>query len=212
MKKTIILNASPRKNWNSAHLLQSAEKGAKAAGAETEYIDLYDLNFTGCRSCLACKVKDGAKCKCFWKDDLSPVIDRILKADSIIIGTPIFFSEPTSQFRALLERLLFCVMSYDDYSSYFDGKINVGLIYSMNVRQEYYDDVYKAKLKEYEDMFGLLKGEIKTYAACNTLQVTDYSKYNMGSFSETEKKEQHEKQFPIDLEKVYEMAQSLLGK
>lgn len=38
--KTIILNASPRKNWNTAQLLKSAAKGAESAGAEVEYIDL----------------------------------------------------------------------------------------------------------------------------------------------------------------------------
>ena len=49
--KTIIINAGPRKNQNTAMMLKEAQKGAEAAGAETEYIDLYDLNFTGCRSC-----------------------------------------------------------------------------------------------------------------------------------------------------------------
>ena len=38
--KAIILNASPRKNWNTAQLLKAAQKGAEEAGAETEYIDL----------------------------------------------------------------------------------------------------------------------------------------------------------------------------
>ena len=51
--KTIIINASPRKNRNTAQLLKEAERGAKAAGHETEYVELYDLNFPGCRSCLA---------------------------------------------------------------------------------------------------------------------------------------------------------------
>ena len=69
MKATII-NASPRKNWNTSQLLKSALEGAKSVGADTEYIDLYDLNFTGCRSCLACKRKDVQRCKCYWKDDV----------------------------------------------------------------------------------------------------------------------------------------------
>ena len=43
--KTIILNGSPRKNWNTAMLLKEAEKGAREVGSETEYIDLYDLQF-----------------------------------------------------------------------------------------------------------------------------------------------------------------------
>lgn len=41
--KTIILNGSPRKNWNTAEMLKSVQKGAESVGAETEYIDLYSL-------------------------------------------------------------------------------------------------------------------------------------------------------------------------
>ncbi len=55
--KTIIINGGPRKNWNTAQLLQSALKGAREAGAETKYYDLYDIDYSGCRSCLACKKK-----------------------------------------------------------------------------------------------------------------------------------------------------------
>ena len=74
MMKTILLNGSPRKNWNTALMLKEARRGAEAAGAETEYVDLFDLSYTGCRSCLACKRKGGERCKCFWKDDLSPLL------------------------------------------------------------------------------------------------------------------------------------------
>ena len=55
--KTIIINGGPRKNWNTAQLLQSALKGAQDAGAETAYYDLYDISYSGCRSCLVCKKK-----------------------------------------------------------------------------------------------------------------------------------------------------------
>ena len=61
--KTILLNGSPRKNWNTALMLKVARKGAESAGAETEYIDLFDLTYTGCRSCMACKRKGGEHCK-----------------------------------------------------------------------------------------------------------------------------------------------------
>ena len=74
--KTIIINAGPRKNWNTDLMLKEAQKGAGSAGAETEYIDLYDLDFKGCRSCLACKIKGAERNKCYWKDDLSPVIEN----------------------------------------------------------------------------------------------------------------------------------------
>lgn len=207
--KTIILNGSPRKNWNTAMLLKEAEKGAREAGSETEYIDLYDLQFTGCRSCMACKRKDGERCKCFWKDDLSPVIDRIFQADSLIIGTPIYLGDITSQVHALIERLHFCALSYDDYSNYFKGKVNVGIILTMNASKAYFEQSYLGKAKEVEQIFHALNGNVEVYTACDTLQVNDYSKFNMASFSEEHKKEMREKQFPVDLEEAFRLGERL---
>ena len=69
----LAINGSPRKNWNTATLLNKALEGAAAQGAQTELIHLYDLNFKGCISCFACKRKDGKSYgKCAYHDDLSP--------------------------------------------------------------------------------------------------------------------------------------------
>ena len=72
MKNLIAINGSPRKNWNTATLLQHAMKGAADAGASTEMINLYSLNFKGCTSCFACKLKTRPHGSCAMKDDLSP--------------------------------------------------------------------------------------------------------------------------------------------
>ena len=53
----IAINGSPRKNGNTAALLNKALEGASSQGATTEMINLYDLNFKGCMSCFACKLK-----------------------------------------------------------------------------------------------------------------------------------------------------------
>ena len=208
--KAIILNGSPRKNWNTALMLKEAQKGAESAGAETEYIDLFDLSYTGCRSCLACKRKNAQRCKCFWKDDLSPVIDRIFAADALIIGSPVYLGDITSQVRGLIERLHFCALSYDDYSNYFTGKVNVGIILTMNAPKAYYNLSYKRKAKEIAQSFEALNGFVEVYACCDTLQVRDYSKYSMAGFNEDHKKEMREKQFPKDLEKAFELGARLL--
>ena len=209
--KTIILNGSPRKNWNTAMMLKEAQKGAESVGAETEYIDLYDLNYTGCRSCLACKRKDAERCRCFWKDDLSPVIDRIFAADALIVGSPIYLGDITSQVHGLIERLHFCALSYDDYSNYFTGKVNVGIVLTMNAPKTFYELSYKKKAREIAQSFKGLNGSVEVYACCDTLQVTDYSKFNMAGFNEDHKKEMREKQFPLDLEKAFEMGARLSG-
>ena len=53
---------------------------------------------------------------------------------------------------------------------------------------------------------------IDTIQATYTLQVTDYSRYNMASFKEEHKKEMREKQFPKDLEQAFQMGVRLGGK
>ncbi|QVJ81524.1 MULTISPECIES: NAD(P)H-dependent oxidoreductase [Prevotellaceae] len=73
--KALFINGSPRKNGNTAQLLKRAMDGAREAGAEVELVNLYDrnLNYKGCMSCFACKVKGGKKGVCSFKDDLQPI-------------------------------------------------------------------------------------------------------------------------------------------
>ena len=210
MKSVILINASPRKNANTAQLLQEAQKGAQTAGAQTELVHLYDLKFTGCRSCLACKRQGMARNKCYWPDDLSPVIDKILHAHAVIIGTPVYMGGPSAHFHALYERLGFCVLSYDDRSSYLEKGVNVGLIYTMNAPQNYYQTAMRPTFEPFEmGCKHLLKGQVMTYAACDTLQVQDYSKYNMAMFDASHKAHVHQTQFPKDLQQAFEMGQKL---
>ena len=208
--QTLVLNASPRKAWNTAKLLKSAAEGAKSAGSEVEYIDLYDLNFTGCRSCMLCKRKGAQRCHCYWKDDLSPIIDKIFRADVLLIGTAIYLGRPTSRYFEVLGRLRFCALSYDDYSNYFTGKVNVGLFVSMNASKEFYDRLYKDAFEGYARELKMLNGEVCLYPCHDTLQVADYSKYNMASFDEEKKKLSREKNYPRDLENAYQIGQRLV--
>ena len=211
--KTIFINASPRKEWNTALMLKEAQRGAEEASAETEYVDLYDLSFTGCRSCLACKRKEADKNKCYWNDDLSPLIDKILHADAVVIGSPIYLGQPSAGFRALYERLVFCCLSYDGGPGYFKGKVNVGLIYTMNAPRDYYEKNMRPAFEGTEHFLGVsLRGDVKVVAACETLQVDDYSKYNMAAFSETARREGREKRFPKDLEAAHKLGFELSSR
>jgi multimeric flavodoxin WrbA len=204
MKKVIVLNGSPRKKWNTAQILKAAADGAKSVGAEVEYIDLYDLSFTDCRSCLACKRKGIAEpCKCYWKDDISPVIERIYKADALIVGSPIYYGEPTGVLRSFLVRCTFPAMSYNDYSSTFGGKVDVAAFLTMNAPKEMYDKMYEQKMKEYFFPFRFLNGKVSVYPVCDTLQVSDYSKFELKSFNEEHKKHMNETDFQEALETAF---------
>ena len=201
--KTIVINASPRKKWNTAEVMQAAQKGAESVGAETEFFNLSDLVFKGCRSCLICKQKDKTKGKCYWKDDLTEVIEKIFQSDTLLIGSPIYFGEPTSEFRALIERLIFCIMSYDDGSSYFRGKVNVGIFYSIISPKKHFQKNVRPFLKSTEDLFKMLNGEVIVYESYK----------GMVSKKKTEDEiKEIEKQFEMDLKNAFEIGAKLSKK
>ena len=59
--KTIVLNGSPRKNWNTALMLKEAQKGAESVGAETEYIDLSGRHYQPSREVAGLTFQFGSR-------------------------------------------------------------------------------------------------------------------------------------------------------
>ena len=101
----LAVNGSPRKTWNTATLLQKSLEGAMTQGAQTELIDLYDVEFRGCISCFACKTIDGPSYgRCIVKDGLTPILQKIEKTDALILGSPVYFGSATPNLMALLDR------------------------------------------------------------------------------------------------------------
>ena len=136
--KAIFINGSPRKNRNTASLLEKAMQGAEDFGCETKLVHLRDLKFTGCLSCLACKLR-GNKCAglCALKDDLRPVLEEILASDILVIGTPVYWHYPSALTRAFMERLLFAPLDYaNPGASVLQKKIRCATIYTMHVMND----------------------------------------------------------------------------
>ena len=95
------------------------------------------------------------------------------------------------------------------YRNYYAGKVNVGIVLTMNAPLVYYKMSYEKKLRDQINAFRLLNGEVRVLTGCDTLQVKDYSKYNMASFNEKHKIANHEKQFPLDLDRAFKMGAEL---
>ena len=111
--KIIGINGSPRKNGNSAAMLEAALAGAGEQRAETERIDLFDLDYSGCHSCFACKRLGGESYgRCAQRDALTEVLDKVLDADALILSAPLYFGEMPGAVRNFLERLWFPAQQY----------------------------------------------------------------------------------------------------
>lgn len=216
--KVIGINGSPRRNWNTQTLVKKALEGAASMGTETELIDLCTKTFHGCMACFACKRK-GNKTHglCAVRDELTPTLQKLLAADAIIIGSPVYFNFATGTVRQMMERLLFPLDSYlyEDgvRQRILDKVIPAGLIFTMNCPEEWLERYnYPLLLNNNTEELERVLGYAESYFACDTYQFADYSKIDMSLFDEKEKKAHREKQFPIDEQKCFEMGQRLVSK
>jgi multimeric flavodoxin WrbA len=214
--RVIGINGSPRKTWNTATLLEKALEGAASVGAETELIHIYDLDYKGCRSCFACKLKTGASYgSCAVKDELQPVLARVQQADALVLGSPIYYGMVTGEMRSFLERLLFPYLVYDkDYSSLRKKDTPTGMIYTMNATEAGAAD------RNYPQTLGALEAAIqRTFSgtaipalyATDTLQVEDYPKYGITGFDGQHKKQRREVDFPKDCQRAFDLGARLCG-
>lgn len=178
--KLIAICGSARKQGNTAKMLNKVIEGAKSAGAETEYVNLFDLNYKDCISCYACKLKNSRSfAHCTVNDDLKPLFARIEKSDAIVFGSPVYYANLSGQMRSFLDRLLF---QYLDYCGTGTGpkpkNFKTALIATMNGDDEsYIKRGVKVSLISLSEMIGHTLGSCELLTLTDTVLFDDYSKY-----------------------------------
>lgn len=211
--KVIAINGSPRKDWNTATMLRHALQGSADRGAFTELIHLYELDYRGCSSCFACKTLGSPSYgRCAQQDDLAPVLRRIEEAGALILGSPIYFGQVTGEMRSFLERLLFPYLRYSrEKRSLFPRKMDTAWIYTMNcpeadLKAVGYDRLFAENERLLKMIFG---GSFFTLTSHETLQFADYGKVDADMFDPAARKERHERIFPRECERAYELGARL---
>jgi len=204
--EVLAFNGSPRKNGTTATLLKKALKGAASQGAETEFIQLNQLNMKGCQGCFSCKKRGGKSYgKCALKDDMTPLYERIEQADAIFVGSPIYFGSITSELKMFIDRM-FPYLNFGNYSSNFPRKIPTGLIYTMGADDKQ-AKIFQGHIQFNQAVFSMLFGSAETLLSTDTFHVKDYSKIVADALeSLMDRKLKHQQEvFPRDCEKAFEM-------
>jgi len=101
--KAVGFNGSPRPKGNTWHALKIVLDELRATGIETEIAQVGGLTLHGCKACLKCRETRDRKCH-GWDDDMAPLIEKMLNADIVLIGSPTYFSSMTSETKALIDR------------------------------------------------------------------------------------------------------------
>ena len=102
--KVVAFNGSPREKGNTYQSLRIVLTALEQEGIETEIVQLGGLTLSGCRACGACRsVKEP---RCLQPDDgMNSFIQKILEADGVIIGSPVYFGNVTPEVKALIDRV-----------------------------------------------------------------------------------------------------------
>lgn len=212
--KVIAINGSPRKKWSTATLLQHTLEGAASKGAQTELVHLYDLDFKGCISCFACK-KIGGKSygRCAVQDGLTPLLERIIEADALVLGSPFYLHAETGEMRSCLERLVFPYLTYTPgYVSIAPKQLPTALVYTMNIKEEDLDTYHQGtSVASSQGFLARTFGSCDVLLCCDTLQFDDYSKYLSTCWDPEAKAKRHREVFPQDCQRAFDMGARLVA-
>ncbi len=112
--KIIGINASPkREKSQTRRLVLAALEGARSKGADITFIDLCDLEIKYCTACGNCY----AKGECIHDDDYPELLEKLLDADGIVLGSPNYIDSVTAQLKTLFDR-----MADSIHCQHFTGK------------------------------------------------------------------------------------------
>jgi multimeric flavodoxin WrbA len=101
--KAVLINGSPRTGSNTGILLGHVAEVLTAEGIDCQLEELRGKTIHGCIGCGACRKRQDATCPTH-QDDFGPILAKMITADIIITGTPVYFGSATPELMALLDR------------------------------------------------------------------------------------------------------------
>jgi multimeric flavodoxin WrbA len=103
--KAVAFNCSPRKDGNTARLIRVVLEELEREGIATELVQVGKRKIRGCIACYKCLEKKDGKCHGGKEGDiLNDCLAKMLEADGIIIGSPTYFANVSTEAKALIDR------------------------------------------------------------------------------------------------------------
>jgi len=120
----VAINGSPRKGGNTEILLSHALEPLKESGWDTELIQVGGKTMRGCKACGKCM--ENKDMQCIQKKDIfNETMEKMVRADAMILGSPTYFTDVSSEMKALLDRSGFVSLANDRA---FRGKIGAAVV------------------------------------------------------------------------------------
>ncbi len=168
--KVVCLMGSPRPKGNSTALAKRFCDTAKALGGKVQIFTLNKMDYKGCQACMACKTKLD---KCILKDDLEKVLDAVHQCDVLVLASPVYYGDVSSQLKAFIDRT-YSFLSADYTSNPHPSRLPHGkkLVFILTQGQPdetQFDDVFP----RYNDFLHWYGFETCLIRACGVMDAGD---------------------------------------
>ena len=111
MLKVVLISGSPKAEGNTAQLMQECARVIQEQGVETEIVSFADRKIESCTACGKCSELG----RCSLEDGLNEIIDKIRKAQGLIVGSPVYFGTARGDVMAALQRIGYVSRKGDKY-------------------------------------------------------------------------------------------------
>jgi multimeric flavodoxin WrbA len=122
--KVVGINGSAQKDGNTAVLINHVLRELENEGIETELIQLSGKQIRGCIVCLKCFQNRDQRCS-VTNDALNECLEKMLAADGMILGSPVYFSNVSTEMKALIDRAGFVAKANGDM---FQRKVGAAVV------------------------------------------------------------------------------------
>jgi multimeric flavodoxin WrbA len=122
--KVVAFNGSARKDGNTAVLIKRVFSVLESEGFETELVQLAGEHLHGCTACRTCYEMKNSRC-IIESDNVNAYIQKMIDADGIILGSPVYFSMMTPEIKALVDRAGYVARANSDV---FKQKVGAAVV------------------------------------------------------------------------------------
>ena len=138
-------------------------------------------------------------------------LEKVMEADILVLGSPIYFGSVTGEMQSFLERLQFPFLTYTDPpASIFPGKIRTGFVFTLGADENASKERgFDARIEMYGFILKMIFGNSETLSCYDTYQFDDYSKIYAPRWDPAKKAKRRAEVFPEDCKRAFEMGVGL---
>ncbi|MDR2349164.1 MAG: flavodoxin family protein [Deltaproteobacteria bacterium] len=111
--KVLAVNGSPRPHGNTAIMLEWALDEIQKEGIVTEHVQIGGEAVRGCKACGGCSRME--EIKCVQDDPVNPIITKMIEADGVILGSPVYFADITPELKCVIDRVGYVSLRHNNF-------------------------------------------------------------------------------------------------